>query len=101
MASTPLHPPEFIRAAIELMIADGGDRQTHRIQRLDGWLVVKERGDERRCANQVASGDDDRVRVSRDVVLEVSGEVLCASGRGTADQTVCARRRLQVSVEVI
>ena len=38
------------------------DVEAHRVERLDGRLVVEQPGQERRAADQVAGGDGDRVR---------------------------------------
>ena len=112
MAAAVLHPQELVDALVELVVADAVVVETHQVEGLDRRLVVEERGDERRRADQVARGDEQRVRVRRlelaDVrrqILDATGEVAgrCEAGRPCqrADPAARARRRLEVAVEVV
>src|SRR6058998_3244236 len=99
MAAALLQTEELAPTLVELMIADRADLQAHGVHRFDGRLVVEERRDERRRADQIACGNDNRIRVLPNGPLQVCGEILGASGGRVADDTVRARGWLQVAVK--
>ena len=101
VTAAALQAEQFTRAAIELVVADGGDGEVHRVHRLDRWFVVEEGGDERRGAHQIAGSDDDRTGVPGSGVSEMRGQVFGPSRRRPVDETVRARRWLEVAVEVV
>ena len=71
MAAAAFHAQELGGAFVEFMIPHRRDGELHRVHRLDRRLVVKERGDERRRADDVAGGDDNRIRVPADRVRQM------------------------------
>ena len=101
MAASPLQPLQFPRTAIELVVADRRQRQSHRVQRFDGRLVVKQPRNQRRRTDEIAGGDDDRVRLLLDEALEMRGQVFGAAGRRLTDASVAAGRRFEVAVKIV
>ena len=63
MTAAVLHAKELLDPFVELMIPHAGHIETERVHRLDRRLVVKEPGDQRARADQVACTDGDRVRI--------------------------------------
>ena len=101
MAASPLQPPQFARAAIEFVIADRRQRQSHRVQRFDRRLVVKQPRNQRRRTDEIAGGHDDRIRLLLDEALEMRGQVFGAAGRGLTDAPVTTGRRFEVAVKIV
>ncbi len=109
MATAVLHAQELLGPLVELVVADGGDVETNGVHRLDARLIMEERGHERRRADDVAGGDDERVWVFSPELLDVRSEILGAAGffevdggvRSRDDLPRRARRRLEVAVEVV
>ena len=109
MTAAVLHPQQLVLALVEFVIADGGHREPHHVERFDGGLVVKHRRQERAGADQVAGGDEDRVGVSIAQLPDRGRHVFGAAGLdrdlfglvlGIGDPDA-ARRRLQIAVEII
>ena len=63
VAAAVLHSQQFVLALVELVVADGSQRQSHHRQRLDRRLVVEHRRQKGAGADQVAGRDEDRVAV--------------------------------------
>ena len=61
---------ELDDALVELVIADGGELEPHQRQRFDRRLVGEEGGEQRRGADQIAGGDEDRVLRLRPFLLD-------------------------------
>ena len=101
MTAAALQAQQFLPAVIEFMIADRGDRKIHRIERLDRRFVMEQSREQRAGADQVAGGDDDRVWIAGDGVLEMRCQVLGAARRRLSDRAVRAGRRLDVPVKVV
>ncbi len=109
MAAAVLHALQLVRALVELMVADGGDVEAHHRQRLDGRLVVEQRGQKRARTDQVAGGDEDAVLLAFAALLDQRRQMLGAAGGhryplrlvGRIGDADAARRRLQVAVEVV
>ena len=113
VAAAELHAQELVEALVELVVAHPGVLHAHAAECLDGRLVVKEAGDQRRGADEVAGADENRVAAGREA-LDVRGQEGRATGRGRLDRARGARRgradrrgargargRLQVAVEVV
>jgi len=82
VAAAVLHAQQLCRALVELVVADRADVDAHRVEGLDGGLVVEEPRDQRAGADVVAGADDERVAVLRAQRVDVRGEVLGPAGRG-------------------
>src|SRR5690606_4129374 len=63
LAAALLHAPELGDAAVELVVADGGETEPEAVERHDRRLVEEMGRDQRARADQVAGGDGDRVRL--------------------------------------
>ena len=109
MTAAVLHPQQLVLALVEFVIADGSHREPHLVERFDGGLVVEHRRQKRAGADQVAGGDEDRVLVSLAQLPDRRRHVLGAAGLdrdlvglvgGIVDPDA-ARRRLQISVEIV
>ena len=59
MAAAVLHAQELGDALVELVVADAVEVEAEQVQRLDRRLVVEQRREERRGADEVAGRDDD------------------------------------------
>ena len=101
MAPAALQPLQLQRSAIELVVADRRERQSDRVQRFDGRLVVKQSRNQRRRADEIAGGDDNRIRLLLDGALEMCGQVFGAAGQRLTDASVAAGRRFEVAVEIV
>ena len=86
VAAALLHALELGRALVELVVADRVEVEADLVHRLDRGLVVEQRRHERRCADQVAGGDDEAVAVPRLELPDVLGEVGGAAGRHRASR---------------
>ncbi len=108
-----LHAQELVDPFVELVVAHARDIHPDRVHGLDRRLIVKEPGDQRARADQVATADGDGVRVRRAQGLDPRGEVLRparvdglrrtarSQRRPDLDPPARPRRRLQVAVEVV
>ena len=56
-----LHPQQLVNALVELVVADAVVVEAHQVERLDGRLVVEQRRQQRRRADEVAGRDEDRL----------------------------------------
>ncbi len=63
VAAAVLHAQQLVDALVELVVADPVVVQAHQVEGLDGRLVVEDRGDERRGADQVAGRHEERVGI--------------------------------------
>ena len=72
---------QLVDALVELVVADAVVVEAHDVEGLDRRLVVEQRRQQRRRADQVTGRHEDRVRVGRLEVRDVGGEVLGATGR--------------------
>lgn len=84
VAAAVLYAQQFDDAAVELVLADGADSQAHQVQRVDGRLVVEQRREQRRGADQVAGGDEYMVRIFFARKLSTSVAMCSAPPAGTA-----------------
>ena len=109
MAAAVLHPQQFVLALVEFVIADGGKREPHHRQRLDGRLVVEHRREKRAGADQVAGRHEDGVAVPFAELPDQRRHVLGAAGRdddllrpvlGIGDPDA-AGRRAKIAVEIV
>ena len=109
MAAAVLHPQQFVLAFVELVIADGGKREPHHRQRLDGRLVMEHRREKRAGADQVAGRHEDGIAVPFAELPDQRRQVLGAAGRdddllrpvlGIGDP-YAARRRVKIAVEIV
>ena len=57
VAAAVLHAQQLVDALVELVVADGGDVETERVQRLDRRLIVECRRDQRAGTDVVAGRD--------------------------------------------
>jgi len=109
MTSAVLHAQELVGALVELVVADRRHGEAEQVHRFDRRLVVKRRGQQRRRTDQIAGGDDRRVRVGRRELREVSRQVLDTTRINEIDEGIGPRddptgrpaRGLQVAVEVV
>jgi hypothetical protein len=106
VAAAVLHAQQLGDALVELVVADAGDVEAERVERLDARLVLEQAGEERRPADEVAGGDGQRVAVALAQVAQMRRQVLDAAGRDRGagaghEGAVRARRRLQVTVVVV
>src|SRR5690606_25174617 len=106
VAAALLHAPELGDAAVELVVADGGETEPEAVERHDRRLVEEMGRDQRARAYQVTGGDGDRVRLPLAKLCQRRAEprrsaepVLPAFTRGKP----CLRtgRRLDVAVKVV
>ena len=109
MATTILHAEQFVLALVELVIADGGDIQSHHRQRFDGGLIVEHRRQEGTGADQIARRNEDCVVVAVAKFLDQRCHVLGATGGdedffglvvGIGDPDP-AGRRAKVAVKIV
>ena len=61
MASAGPQAAKLTNTLVELVVADGVDVEADEVHRLNGRLVVEQRRDERRCADEVTGGHHDGV----------------------------------------
>jgi hypothetical protein len=109
MAAAILHPEQFVLAFVELVVADGGDLKPHHRQRLDGRLVMEHCRQQRACADQVASGDEDGVRMPLAYLAHQGGHGFRAAGCdcdllrrvGGISDPYAAGGGLQIAVEIV
>ena len=80
MAAAVLHAQQFVLALVELMVANRRGLKAHQRQRFDRRLVMKERGEQRTGADQVAGRDEDRVSVCALQLLDQGGHGLRSAG---------------------
>ena len=97
MAPAILHAEELEGTVVEFMIADGGEIDPDQVGRLNGRLVVKISRDKGAGADQIASGDDDRVGGLGLEVTEVGGEKI-GSAEGIAGDV---EGGIDMAVEVV
>jgi len=100
-----LHPGELGRTLVELVVADGVEVEPDLVHGLDRRLVVEERRQQRRGADQVTGGYDHRVAVVGREVAHVRGEVLGPTGRNARGAGIgsdrAGRGGFEVPVEVV
>jgi hypothetical protein len=101
VAPAPLDAQQLVGPLVELVVADGRDVELDGVERFDGRLVVEERRDQRRRADEVARRDGQAVGLLRAQGSEVPGEVGHAAGRRAVDRAAGAGGRLEVAVEVV
>ncbi len=78
--------------AVELVVADGADVEPRGVEGLDRRGVLLDERGERRCADHVAGGGEDRVRVARTDAVH---------GRGEGRDAARGSGRLDPAVEVV
>ena len=105
VAAAALHALELRGALVELVVAHRVEVEPDAVHRLDRRLVVEERRQQRRGADQVAGRDDQRVAVLALLLAQVRGQELRpARGhrRGAGRRRDRAGRgRLEMAVEVV
>ena len=99
VAPALLHALELGHAVIELVVADAGGVQLHRVERLDGGLVVEQPRQRRRSADEVARGHGQAEALAGTQLREGGREVLRAASRLVADRS--GRGCLQMAVVVV
>ena len=72
VAAAVLHPQQLVDALVELVVPDTVVVELHQVERLDRRLVVEQRRDQRRRADQVTGRDEQRVRVRRPQLTDVA-----------------------------
>ena len=105
MATASLHAPQLIGALVKLVVADGVEVEPDLVHRLDRGLVVKERREQRRCADQVPGGHNESVLVLGFLEAQVRGQILGATRgharRGRVQRDRPGRGGLEVPVKVV
>jgi hypothetical protein len=109
MAATVLHAQQLLAPFVEFVIADRGDLKAHHRQCLDGRFVMKQRGEKRAGADQVARGHEYAVRFAGAELLDQRRHMLGAAGGhgdllrpvGGIVDTDTAGGRAQIAVEVV
>src|SRR5690606_1110667 len=92
---------ELGHTLVELVVPDPRDVEVHRVERLDGRLVVEETREGGRAADQVAGSNGQGVLVADTEVGELGGQVLAATGGRSARDQWARSARLQVAVVVV
>ncbi len=101
VAAAFLHPDQLLPAAIEFVVADGADGEVHGVQRFNGRLVVHERREQRRRADDIAGSDNERVGIVGDGAFQVRREIRGAARDHVPNPAVPARRCLERPVKIV